>query len=67
MENTTETGKKSHLQQFPLRLPKSLKRAAKLMAEQDGILLNHFISLAIAEKLQRVSREHSAPIKAKGA
>jgi predicted HicB family RNase H-like nuclease len=39
--------------QFPLRLAKSLREAAKAMAMRQGISLNHFISLALAEKINR--------------
>jgi predicted HicB family RNase H-like nuclease len=42
---------------FPLRLPRSLRDSAKLMAARDGISLNQFISLALAEKVERKSRE----------
>jgi predicted HicB family RNase H-like nuclease len=54
------TANKPNTSSFPLRLPRSLKAAAKLMADRDGISLNHFISLAVAEKVERVSRERSA-------
>ncbi len=39
---------------FPLRLAASLKRQAQLLASQDGVSLNHFISLAVAEKISRL-------------
>jgi len=39
---------------FPLRLAASLKRQAQLLASQDGISLNHFISLAVAERISRL-------------
>jgi hypothetical protein len=42
-----------HTPQFPLRLPKSLRAAANAMAMQQGISLNHFIALALAEKVSR--------------
>jgi predicted HicB family RNase H-like nuclease len=42
-----------HPTQFPLRLAKSLREAAKAMAMRQGISLNHFISLALAEKIDR--------------
>jgi hypothetical protein len=45
---------------FPLRLATSLKQRAKLLAIQDGISLNHFISLAVAEKLSRLHPKSSA-------
>jgi hypothetical protein len=48
-----------HHRQFPLRLPKSLRATAKELADKEGVSLNHFISLAVAEKISRV--EHEAP------
>jgi hypothetical protein len=44
---------------FPLRLAASLKQRAKLLASQDGVSLNHFISQAVAEKISRLSVESS--------
>ena len=41
---------------FPLRLPQSLKAAAKLMAERNGLSLNRFISLALTEKIERIEQ-----------
>ena len=38
---------------FPLRLPKSLKDRAKLVANEQAISLNQFISVAVAEKASR--------------
>ncbi|MHA7887042.1 pilus assembly protein HicB [Roseicyclus sp.] len=34
-----------------LNLPQSLKRAAEEFAEKDGVSLNQFIALALAEKV----------------
>ena len=34
-----------------LRIPESLHRALKDAAEQDGVSINQFVSLAVAEKL----------------
>jgi hypothetical protein len=42
---------------FSLRLATSLKNQAKLMATQDGVSLNHFIGLAVAEKIARMETE----------
>jgi predicted HicB family RNase H-like nuclease len=42
------------LTQFPLRLAKSLREAADATAREQGISLNHFIALAVAEKIERV-------------
>jgi hypothetical protein len=39
---------------FPLRLAASLRRQAQLLASEDGVSLNHFISLAVAEKIARL-------------
>ena len=49
--------KDQHAKQFPLRLAKSLKEAANHMAQREGISLNHFISLAVAEKVSRIETE----------
>lgn len=35
---------------YPLRLPESVRRAAELAAELDGVSLNQFFATAIAEK-----------------
>jgi len=43
--------------QFPLRLPKSLREAAKQMAASEGVSLNYFISRALAEKISRVVQQ----------
>jgi predicted HicB family RNase H-like nuclease len=49
---------------FSLRLAKSLKDRARLIATHDGISLNHFISLAVAEKISRLEAlEVPPPIK----
>lgn len=40
--------------QFPLRLANSLREAANALATHEGISLNHFISLAVAEKISRI-------------
>jgi hypothetical protein len=45
---------KARANQYPLRLPRSLKASAKVMAELDGLSLNQFICLAVAEKVQHV-------------
>lgn len=41
------------LSQFPLRLAKSLREAADATARGQGVSLNHFIALAVAEKIER--------------
>jgi hypothetical protein len=52
-------------QTFPLRLCDSLKREASRLAEEEQISLNHFIALAVAEKLSRL--EQAAVFARKGA
>jgi hypothetical protein len=46
---------------FPLRLSLTMRRQANDLAEREGISLNHFISLAVAEKINRM--EHNACFK----
>jgi hypothetical protein len=36
---------------YPLKLPFSLKKAAKRLAEEDGVSLNQWIAVAVAEKI----------------
>jgi predicted HicB family RNase H-like nuclease len=47
-----ENADKLHAAQFALRLPTSLKNAAKRIANESGVSLNRFISLAVAEKIE---------------
>jgi len=42
---------------FPLRLPFSTRRQAIEIAQREGLSLNQFISLAVAEKITRL--EHT--------
>ena len=42
---------------FPLRLCPSIRQQATEIAHQEGISLNHFISLAVAEKLSRLEHD----------
>jgi hypothetical protein len=42
---------------FPLRLCPSVRHQATDLARQEGISLNHFISLAVAEKISRMEHE----------
>jgi hypothetical protein len=36
---------------YPLRLPRSLKRAVELQSKEDGTSINQFVATAVAEKL----------------
>jgi hypothetical protein len=44
-------------QSFPLRLSPSIRQQANDLAHEDGLSLNHFISLAIAEKVTRMGQQ----------
>jgi len=39
---------------FPIRLCPSIRKQAASIAQDEGISLNYFISLAIAEKMRRM-------------
>jgi hypothetical protein len=43
---------------FPLRLAASSRQWAELLADRDGISLNHFIDLAVAEKVHKLLAEN---------
>ena len=45
--------KSENLAVFPLRLPRSTHRQAIEIARSDGISLNQFISIAVAEMIVR--------------
>jgi hypothetical protein len=50
-------------QSFLLRLPMSLREQATKMSQEEGVSLNHFIAIAVAEKLSRMEydrREHKS-------
>jgi hypothetical protein len=36
---------------YPLKLPLSVKKAAERLAKEDGVSLNQWISVAVAEKV----------------
>ena len=46
---------------FPLRLALSLRESATFFANREGISLNQFISLAVAEKVSRLEQELISP------
>ena len=39
---------------YPLKLPTSVKNAAQRLAKQDGVSLNQWISVAVAERIGSV-------------
>lgn len=43
-------------QSFLLRLPPTLREQAMAIAQQEGISMNHFIGLALAEKVSRMQQ-----------
>jgi predicted HicB family RNase H-like nuclease len=46
---------------YPLRLATSLRERAEFLAAQDGVSLNHFINLAVAEKISRLEADSTVP------
>lgn len=52
----TKTGK-TIVSKFPLRLPPSVRNRAEGFSEKEGISLNQFIQLAVAEKVARLEHE----------
>jgi predicted HicB family RNase H-like nuclease len=36
---------------YPLKLPRSIKKAAQRSAQEDGVSLNQWIASAVAEKV----------------
>jgi predicted HicB family RNase H-like nuclease len=46
---------------FPLRLAASLRERAEKFAALDGVSINHFINLAVAEKISRLESVRLAP------
>jgi hypothetical protein len=49
---------------FPLRLSLSVRQQATELAREEGVSLNHFISLAVAEKISRM--EHDTWLRQQG-
>lgn len=39
---------------YPLKLPLSIKKAAQRLAKEDGVSLNQWIAVAVAEKIGTV-------------
>jgi hypothetical protein len=51
---------------FLLRLPTSVSDTAKQIADQEGVSLNQFISIAVAEKIIRVEQSTSPTVTPRG-
>jgi hypothetical protein len=47
-------GEKKGINSFPLRLTPTMRRQIDHLAKREGISLNQFISLAVAEKVMRM-------------
>jgi hypothetical protein len=52
---------------FPLRLPQSMRIEAAEIAKREGISINHFVALAVAEKIARLESLHSGTLDSKQA
>jgi hypothetical protein len=50
---------------FLLRLPLSVRERAVSIAQNEGISLNHFIALAVAEKISRIEQVQLHPVRIK--
>jgi hypothetical protein len=55
----TEVRKKAN-PKFPLRLTPSVRRTAELFTEKEGVSLNQFINVTVAEKLAHLEHEEWA-------
>ena len=52
--------RKAALRTFPLRLMPSVRRTAEVFSEKEGVSLNQFINVAVAEKLAHLEHEEWA-------
>jgi len=41
----------SELSTYPLRLPRSIRASLDRVSKRDGVSINQFVSIAVAEKL----------------
>jgi hypothetical protein len=49
--------RKAAIPKFPLRLMPSVRRTAEMFSEKEGVSLNQFINVAVAEKLAHLEHE----------
>lgn len=49
--------RKSTIPKFPLRLPRSVKETAQMYSRKEGVSLNQFVNVAVAEKLAHLQHE----------
>ena len=47
----------SELSTYPLRLPRSIRAGVERFSKQDGISINQFVSIAVAEKLAMIQAQ----------
>lgn len=45
------------LSTYPLRLPRSIRAGVERMSKEDGISINQFVSIAVAEKLAMIQAQ----------
>ena len=51
---------------YPLKLPMSIKKAARRLAKEDGVSLNQWICVAVAEKNLSRGNCRGVPAQARG-
>jgi hypothetical protein len=51
------SSKRKEVTKFPLRLMPSVRRHAEAFSEKEGVSLNQFINVAVAEKLAHLEHE----------
>jgi hypothetical protein len=47
----------SELSTYPLRLPRSIRAAVDRVSKREGVSINQFVSIAVAEKLAMLEAE----------
>lgn len=47
----------SDLTSYPLRLPRSIRASVARLCKQDGVSINQFVSIAVAEKVAMLQAE----------
>jgi len=51
----------SELSTYPLRLPRSIRAGVERVSKRDGISINQFVSIAVAEKLAMLEADSLRP------
>ena len=47
----------SDLSTYPLRLPRSIRAGVERLSKKEGVSINQFVSIAVAEKLAMIEAE----------